>query len=88
MYWILKNVVLGPLLRVLYRPKARGLENIPGHGPVERDSTYVELLIDTIRGVTTQRGRTKRSDRDSRRKATIRSTRDARRRNALRRHAS
>jgi 1-acyl-sn-glycerol-3-phosphate acyltransferase len=31
-YFTLKNVLLGPPLRVLYRPRARGLENIPVHG--------------------------------------------------------
>ena len=32
-YWTLKYVLLGPLLRVVYRPEARGLENIPTEGP-------------------------------------------------------
>ncbi len=29
----MKHVLLGPLLRVVYRPEARGLENIPAEGP-------------------------------------------------------
>ncbi|GLY01813.1 MULTISPECIES: lysophospholipid acyltransferase family protein [Actinoplanes] len=33
-YWLLKLVVLGPLLRLLFRPKVEGLANVPGTGPV------------------------------------------------------
>lgn len=32
LYWVLKYVLLGPLLRLIYRPKATGLENIPKTG--------------------------------------------------------
>ena len=53
MYWLLKNVLLGPLLRLLYRPKAKGLENIPADGPVVLacnhqsfiDSFFVPLVV-------------------------------------------
>lgn len=31
-YYILKYVVLGPVLRVLFRPRIEGLENIPEEG--------------------------------------------------------
>jgi 1-acyl-sn-glycerol-3-phosphate acyltransferase len=31
-YWFLKRVILGPLLRLVYRPWAEGLEHIPAHG--------------------------------------------------------
>jgi 1-acyl-sn-glycerol-3-phosphate acyltransferase len=31
-YWTLKHVVLGPLLRAVWRPRARGLEHIPSEG--------------------------------------------------------
>ena len=31
-YWFLKRVILGPLLRLVYRPWADGLEHIPAHG--------------------------------------------------------
>lgn len=31
---LLKYVILGPLLRLLYRPRAEGLDNIPTSGPV------------------------------------------------------
>jgi 1-acyl-sn-glycerol-3-phosphate acyltransferase len=33
-YWLLKLVVLGPVLRLLFRPKVEGLENVPRSGPV------------------------------------------------------
>ena len=53
MYWLLKNIILGPLLRLLYRPKATGLENLPGQGPVILacnhqsfiDSMFVPLVV-------------------------------------------
>jgi 1-acyl-sn-glycerol-3-phosphate acyltransferase len=31
-YWTLKHVLLGPLLRAVWRPRARGLEHIPSEG--------------------------------------------------------
>ncbi|GAA4976648.1 lysophospholipid acyltransferase family protein [Actinoplanes utahensis] len=33
-YWLLKLVVLGPLLRLVFRPKVEGLRNVPRSGPV------------------------------------------------------
>lgn len=33
-YALLKRIVLGPLLRLLYRPRVSGLENVPLEGPV------------------------------------------------------
>src|SRR5947209_63231 len=44
MYWLIKNVFLGPFLRLLYRPKAKGLENIPGDGPVILASNHVSFM--------------------------------------------
>jgi 1-acyl-sn-glycerol-3-phosphate acyltransferase len=32
-YWVLKNVVLGPPIKRVFRPKVEGLENVPRHGP-------------------------------------------------------
>ncbi|MBT2478435.1 1-acyl-sn-glycerol-3-phosphate acyltransferase [Streptomyces sp. ISL-94] len=32
-YHLLKHVLLGPLLRLLFRPRIEGLENIPAQGP-------------------------------------------------------
>ena len=31
-YWLMKSVVLGPVLRMLFRPWVEGAENIPAHG--------------------------------------------------------
>src|SRR5438046_5275277 len=43
-YWLVKHVFLGPLLRLVYRPKARGLENIPASGPVILAANHVSFL--------------------------------------------
>jgi 1-acyl-sn-glycerol-3-phosphate acyltransferase len=52
-YWLLKYVVLGPLLRLLFRPDVRGLPNVPLSGPVIlacnhlsfSDSIFTPLLV-------------------------------------------
>ncbi len=31
-YWLMKHIFLGPLLKAVYRPKVRGLENLPATG--------------------------------------------------------
>ncbi|WP_447646652.1 lysophospholipid acyltransferase family protein [Nocardioides zeae] len=31
-YWFLKFIALGPLLRVVFRPRAEGLDNVPSQG--------------------------------------------------------
>ncbi|BEL09095.1 lysophospholipid acyltransferase family protein [Actinoplanes sichuanensis] len=33
-YWLLKLVLLGPVLRLVFRPKVEGLQNVPRSGPV------------------------------------------------------
>lgn len=51
-YWFLKRVVAGPILRILFRPWVRGLENLPSDGPAIiagnhnhfMDSIFVPLL--------------------------------------------
>jgi 1-acyl-sn-glycerol-3-phosphate acyltransferase len=43
-YWLMKFVFLGPLLRLLYRPKARGLENIPSQGPLILAANHVSFV--------------------------------------------
>ena len=32
-YWLTKFVLLGPLLRLLWRPRVEGMEHVPEHGP-------------------------------------------------------
>src|ERR671936_2027365 len=43
-YWLMKYVLLGPLLLLIYRPKARGLENVPAHGPVILAANHVSFV--------------------------------------------
>jgi 1-acyl-sn-glycerol-3-phosphate acyltransferase len=53
-YWFLKHLVLGPLLKTIYRPWVEGKENIPETGPViivgnhmsVIDSFFMPLMID------------------------------------------
>jgi 1-acyl-sn-glycerol-3-phosphate acyltransferase len=33
-YWLLKHVVLGPVLKAIFRPQVDGLANVPASGPV------------------------------------------------------
>ena len=42
LYWFLKHLALGPLLRVLYRPWVEGLENIPD-GPAILASNHLSF---------------------------------------------
>lgn len=42
-YFILKTFVLGPMLRVLFRPWVRGMENIPATGPVILASNHLSF---------------------------------------------
>jgi len=40
-YWFLKWIALGPLLRVVFRPQAEGLENVPEEGPAILASNHL-----------------------------------------------
>ncbi len=52
-YWLLKYVVLGPLLKLLFRPDVEGLHHVPRTGPVIlacnhlsfSDSIFTPLLV-------------------------------------------
>jgi 1-acyl-sn-glycerol-3-phosphate acyltransferase len=52
-YWLFKYIFMGPLLRVLGRPKTEGLEHIPTSGPAilasnhlaVADSFYLPLMV-------------------------------------------
>jgi 1-acyl-sn-glycerol-3-phosphate acyltransferase len=52
-YWVLKTVVLGPLLKLLFRPWVEGEENIPEEGPAIfasnhlsfSDSIFLPLMV-------------------------------------------
>ncbi|TYL46144.1 1-acyl-sn-glycerol-3-phosphate acyltransferase [Nocardioides sp. BGMRC 2183] len=41
LYWFLKFVALGPLLKAVFRPKASGVENVPEEGPAILASNHL-----------------------------------------------
>ncbi len=43
LYWLLKWVVLGPILRLLFRPRVEGLENLPADGPAILASNHLSF---------------------------------------------
>jgi 1-acyl-sn-glycerol-3-phosphate acyltransferase len=43
-YWILKYLLLGPILRLVYRPRATGLENVPETGPAILASNHLSFI--------------------------------------------
>ncbi|SJN08385.1 1-acyl-sn-glycerol-3-phosphate acyltransferase [Leucobacter sp. 7(1)] len=54
LYWIFKHLIIGPLLKMFYRPWVEGAENIPATGPViivgnhlsVVDSFFLPVMID------------------------------------------
>ncbi len=54
LYWLLKRVLLGPILWVVYRPWAEGVENVPEEGPAilagnhltVSDSLFMPLVLE------------------------------------------
>jgi 1-acyl-sn-glycerol-3-phosphate acyltransferase len=47
-WWLMKNVLIGPPLRLMYRPRVRGLENIPSEGPAILASNHQSFLDDLL----------------------------------------
>jgi 1-acyl-sn-glycerol-3-phosphate acyltransferase len=53
-YWLLKYIVLGPMLRLIFRPQVEGLKNVPATGPAIMagnhlsfsDSIFMPLVVD------------------------------------------
>lgn len=43
LYWMLKYIFLGPFLRIIFRPKVRGLEHIPTEGPAILASNHLSF---------------------------------------------
>ncbi|MGX7826885.1 lysophospholipid acyltransferase family protein [Actinokineospora sp. 24-640] len=54
LYWVMKHVLLGPLLRIFFRPRIEGKENIPAEGGAllasnhlaVSDSFFLPLMVD------------------------------------------
>jgi len=42
-YWLAKFVLIGPLLRLIWRPWTKGLENVPAEGPVILVSNHLSF---------------------------------------------
>lgn len=47
-WWLMKWVFMGPLLRFFFRPRARGLENVPLHGPAILAANHTSFLDDLL----------------------------------------
>jgi 1-acyl-sn-glycerol-3-phosphate acyltransferase len=43
-YWMLKHVLLGPILRLVYRPRVAGLDNVPATGPAILASNHLSFI--------------------------------------------
>ncbi|MEV4714319.1 lysophospholipid acyltransferase family protein [Micromonospora sp. NPDC049374] len=43
LYWLLKYVLLGPLLRLIFRPQVEGLHHVPPTGPVILASNHLSF---------------------------------------------
>lgn len=43
LYWLLKRVILGPVLRVVWRPRVEGLDNVPADGPAILASNHLSF---------------------------------------------
>jgi 1-acyl-sn-glycerol-3-phosphate acyltransferase len=42
-YWLLKYVILGPLLKLIFRPQVEGLDNVPREGPAILASNHLSF---------------------------------------------
>jgi 1-acyl-sn-glycerol-3-phosphate acyltransferase len=43
-YWVMKHILLGPLLRLIYRPRARGLDNLPATGAFILAANHISFV--------------------------------------------
>ncbi len=49
MFWfVMKYILLGPMLRLMFRPKAKGLENLPKEGPAILAANHQSFLDDLL----------------------------------------
>ncbi|MBM0260056.1 1-acyl-sn-glycerol-3-phosphate acyltransferase [Micromonospora sp. 4G55] len=43
LYWLMKYIILGPLLRLIFRPRVEGLHHVPETGPVILASNHLSF---------------------------------------------
>ncbi|NBE83806.1 hypothetical protein GVV04_23145 [Micromonospora sp. NEAU-HG-1] len=43
LYWLMKYIILGPLLRLIFRPRVEGLRHVPDVGPVILASNHLSF---------------------------------------------
>jgi 1-acyl-sn-glycerol-3-phosphate acyltransferase len=55
LYWFLKWVALGPVLRIVFRPKAYGVNNVPEEGPAILASNHLSYADWMFMPLTLQR---------------------------------
>ncbi|NEE01803.1 lysophospholipid acyltransferase family protein [Phytoactinopolyspora halotolerans] len=55
LYWLLKKVLLGPLLRIYYRPWAEGTENVPKEGPAILAGNHLTVVDSFFMPLTLER---------------------------------
>lgn len=44
LYWVLKHILLGPWLKLIFRPKVEGAEHVPATGPAIIASNHLSFL--------------------------------------------
>ncbi|PJI93494.1 lysophospholipid acyltransferase family protein [Luteimicrobium subarcticum] len=54
-YWLLKNVLVGPFLRLAFRPWSRGAEHVPAEGPAILASNHLAVIDSFVLPLTIRR---------------------------------